>query len=66
MPQRIQLVRHLCVAALRVRHDRAPSAVPHDYWRILSWLARGESGVRGARLTGYSFKRIGLLARRYY
>jgi transposase len=65
MPRRIQLVRHLSVAELGARHDSAPDPVTRDHWRILAWLAWGESGVRVAWLTGYSPKWVGLLARRY-
>jgi transposase len=65
MPRRLQLVRHLSVAELGARHDAASDSVTRTHWRILYWLARGESGVRVARLTGYSPKWIGLLARRY-
>ena len=65
MPRRLQLVRHLSVAELAARHDAASDPVTRAHWRILYWLARGESGVRVARFTGYSAKWIGLLARRY-
>ena len=52
------------MAELAVRHDRTPDPGTRAHWRILYWLARGESGVRVARLTGYSAKWVGLLARR--
>ena len=65
MPRRLQLVRHLSVAELGARHAGASDPVPRDHWRILYWLAGGESGVRVAWLTGYSPKWVGLLARRY-
>ena len=53
------------MADLAARHDAAADPVTRAHGRILYWLAQGESGVRVARLTGYSAKWIGLLARRY-
>lgn len=65
MPRHIKLARHLSTAELAEQHDRARDLVARDHWRILWLLARGETGVRAARLTGYSSKWIGQLARRY-
>lgn len=65
MPRQLRLVRHLSVAELAAQHDSAPDPVTRAHWKVLYWLARGESGVRVARLTGYSPKWVGLLARRY-
>jgi len=65
MPRQLKLVQHLSVAELAAQHDGAPDPVTRAHWAVLSWLARGESGVRVARLTGYSPTWVGLLARRY-
>src|SRR5712692_2502787 len=65
MPRLIKLVRHLSLAELAARHDSAADPVTREHWRILYWLAGGTTGVRVARLTGYSPKWVGLLARRY-
>jgi transposase len=65
MPRQIKLAQHLSTAELAARHDRTRDLVARDHWRILWLLARGETGVRVATLTGYSSKWIGQLARRY-
>jgi transposase len=65
MPRLIQLEPHLSLAEMAARHDSAPDPVSREHWRILYWLASGTKAVRVARLTGYSPKWVGLLARRY-
>ena len=64
MPRLIKLERHLSVAEIAARHDSAPDPVTREHWRILHWLACGTKATRVARLTGYSTKWVGLLARR--
>jgi transposase len=65
MPRLIKLEPHLSLAEMAARHDSAPDPVSREHWRILYWLAGGTKAVRVARLTGYSTKWVGLLARRY-
>lgn len=65
MPRLIKLVPHLSLSEIAARHASAPDPVTRTHWRLLHWVASGTKVARVARLTGYSAKWIGQLARRY-
>jgi transposase len=65
MPRLIKLEPYLSLAEMAARQASAPDPVTREHWRILYWLASGTKAARVARLTGYSAKWVGLLARRY-
>ncbi len=65
MPRLIRLEPHLSPAEMAAHQDSAPDPVTREHWRLLYWLASGTKAARVARLTGYSAKWLGLLARRY-
>jgi transposase len=65
MPRLIKLVPHLSLAEMAARQASASDAVTRTHWRLLYWVAGGTKVARVARLTGYSAKWIGQLARRY-
>src|SRR5215210_4241007 len=65
MPRPLKLAPHLPIAELHARSVSASERSARDHWWILWLVAWGYTGVRAARLTGYSAKWVGLLVRRY-
>jgi transposase len=65
MPRPGKVVPHLPIAELQARSYDESDRIARDHWRILWLVAQGYTGVRAARLSGYSAKWVGLLVRRY-
>ena len=65
MGRRIQLTARLPVADLEQRYRGARDPVARSQWQIVWLLAQGHQAQQVARVTGYSAKWVGVLARRY-